>query len=131
MRGHTNKLPMLKQLHGSTMPKNRGEPIPEGNLSDDPTTAPAHFNQEQREAWEFAIHNSPPTLLKRLDIGILEAYVVALCLHRKAVREMGDGELMCANGSQMIPSPMISIISKQGELVRKHGNELGFSPVSR
>jgi len=131
MRGHLKKMPAMKVLHGSTEPMNPDEPIPEGDLSDDPTSAPDHFNKDQREAWEFAIRNSPPKLLKKLDTGILEAYCVALCLHRRAVRELGDGDLMHVEGARIFTTPLVSMINKQGDLVRKHSNELGFSPISR
>jgi phage terminase small subunit len=131
MRGHLSKMPAMKALHGSNKPINHDEPIPEGDLSDDPTSAPPHFNLEQREAWEFAIRNSPPKLLKKLDTGILEAYCVALCLHRRAVREMGDSDLLHQEGARIFASPLVSLINKQGDLVRKHSNELGFSPISR
>ena len=132
MRGHTRKLPALKRLHGSNKPMNPDEPMPEGNLSEEAAeSAPAHFSPAQREIWENTLKNCPPDLIKRLDTGILEAYVVALNLHRRAVKEMGDGELTYAKGSLEFNSALIQIISKQGELVRKHGNELGFSPISR
>jgi len=132
MRGRVQAMPGLKKLHGSSLPENKDEPIPDHPLSEDPiTTAPRHFSLEQREAWEFAIRNSPENLIKRLDSGILEAYCVALCLHRRAVEAMGQDDLTVLKRMGEAQHPLISIINKQGELVRKHGAELGFSPISR
>jgi P27 family predicted phage terminase small subunit len=129
--GQKPKPALLKDLHGSTQPRN-DEPIPDGNLSDNPAgECPTHFTAEQRETWEYLLLHSPPSLLKKLDVGLLEAYVVALCLHRRAVREMADRALLHEQGPQLIPAPLLSIINKQADLVRKLGNELGFSPVSR
>jgi P27 family predicted phage terminase small subunit len=130
-RGQIPKPAILKDLHGSTTPRNPDEPIPEGNLSDNAGECPKHFTAEQRETWEYLLRHSPPSLLKKLDVGVLEAYVVALCLHRRAVAEMADRDLLHEQGRQMIPMPVLSIINKQADLVRKLGNELGFSPVSR
>jgi P27 family predicted phage terminase small subunit len=129
--GQKPKPAILKELHGSTHPINPDEPIPEGNLSDNPAECPSHFAADQREAWEYLIQHSPPTLLKRLDVGLLEAYVVALCFHRRAVREMGEADLLHQEGARVFAAPLISLINKQSDLVRKLGNELGFSPVSR
>jgi P27 family predicted phage terminase small subunit len=131
MKGRVQAMPGMKRLHGSTLPENKDEPIPDHPLSDDPTSAPAHFSLELREVWEFAIRNSPPNLIKRLDTGILEAYCVALHTHRKAVKEMGQEDLTIEKKMGLAQNPLLGIINKQGELVRKHGAELGFSPISR
>lgn len=131
MRGRVQAMPGMKKLHGSSLPENKDEPIPDHPLSEDPTTAPRHFDGEQREIWEFAIRNSPPNLIKRLDSGILEAYCIALCMHRRAVEEMSKADLTVSKTNGIAQNPLLGIINKQGELVRKHGAELGFSPISR
>jgi P27 family predicted phage terminase small subunit len=129
--GQKPKPALLKAIHGSTEPINPDEPIPEGNLSDNPAECPPHFTADQREAWEYFIRHSPPSLLKRLDVGLLESYVVALCRHRKAVEEYGDGPMLIEQGGAKVPHPFLRIIRMAGEEVRKLGNELGFSPVAR
>jgi len=131
IRGRVQAMPGMKRLHNSTLPENAAEPIPDHPLSDDPTAAPRHFDGEQREIWEFAIRNSPPNLIKRLDSGILEAYCIALCMHRRAVAELGKEDLTVSKTNGIAQNPLLGIINKQGELVRKHGQELGFSPISR
>lgn len=131
MRGHMRKTPALKKLHASNEFINEDEPVPPHPLSEDPTSAPAHFDDEQREIWEFAIRNSPENLIKRLDSGILEAYCIALCMHRRAVKDLGKDDLMVLKTNGVAQHPLLGIINKQGELIRKHGQELGFSPISR
>jgi P27 family predicted phage terminase small subunit len=132
LTGRTVKSAAMKKLHGSTFPHNHDAPIADHPLSEEPTTsAPNHFDDEQREIWEFAIRNSPPNLIKRLDGGILEAYCIALCMHRRAVIELGKEELTVSKTNGIAQNPILGIINKQGELVRKHGQELGFSPISR
>ena len=125
-------MPGMKRLHNSTLPENKDEPIPDYPFSEEPTTsAPNHFDEEQKEIWEFAIRNSPTNLIKRLDAGILEAYCIALCMHRRAVWELGKEDLTVSKTNGIAQNPLLGIINKQGELVRKHGQELGFSPISR
>jgi P27 family predicted phage terminase small subunit len=132
VRGHTRKLPDLKKLHGSNKPVNHDEPIPEGPLTDEAPPPPDYFVSDQRAAWHYAIENSPPTLLKRLDVGILESYVVALCFFRRAVAEMRDRPLLTENSlHQTVSEPLLLQIARWSELARKHGSELGFSPLSR
>jgi phage terminase small subunit len=139
MRGRKPKPTVLKNLHGSEEPRNSAEPIPDGDLVDNPSDCPEHFNAEQREVWEYALRHSPPGLLKRIDGSALEAWVVAHCLHRAATREQNalaaSGRsfkgLLFRQGPQMVPSPFIGIISRQGAAMLKAASELGFTPVSR
>jgi len=52
-------------------------------------------------------------------------------MHRKAVEALGKSDLVVMKKLGEAQHPLIQIINKQGELVRKHGQELGFSPISR
>jgi phage terminase small subunit len=132
MRGRKPKPTVLKDLHGSEEPRNPVEPIPEGNMTDDPSTGcPGHFNDEQREAWMYALRHSPPGLLKHIDAAALEAWVVAHCLHRRATREQQNRGLLIRQGPQIIPSPLLGIINRQAVIMLRAASELGFTPVSR
>ena len=128
MKGRKPTPTALKDLHGSTEPRNPNEPIPEGNL----TERPAYFNDEQRQAWDYALDHSPPGMLKRIDGSILECWVVAHCLMRQAVIEQNRRvDLTFTQGPQETTSPLISIIDRQSRAVAKYVEQLGFSPVSR
>lgn len=138
MRGRKPKPTVLKDLHGSEEPRNPAEPIPEGELAEDPSgDCPGHFNAEQREVWEYALRHSPPGLLKRIDRSVLAVWVVAYCLHGLATREFNKrsgsvfGGLLSRNGPQLVPSPFLGIITRQAASMLKAASELGFTPVSR
>jgi hypothetical protein len=51
----------------------KSEPKPDGDLSE----APNWLNEYLRAGWAYALANSPPGLLKRIDRGALVAWVVA------------------------------------------------------
>jgi P27 family predicted phage terminase small subunit len=132
MRGRKPKPTALKDLHGSEEPRNPLEPIPEGALTEVPASScPDHFNADQRDAWEFAVRHSPPGMLKRIDAPALEAWVTALCLHRRALAQVNRTGMLVRNGTQMIPNPYIGIVNKQALVMLKAAAELGFTPVSR
>jgi phage terminase small subunit len=135
MRGRKPKATLLKKLHRSANPINEAEPKPVGELAR-PDTAPAHFDEDQRDAWNYALEHAPPGLLKMIDGGVLECWVVAHCMHRKAVRAQGvEGATLLvrvsANSRQMQQSPLIPIINRQALIMMKAAAELGFSPTAR
>jgi phage terminase small subunit len=132
MRGRKPKPAVMKDLHGSEKPRNPLEPIPEGKLTDDPADGcPDFFNDEQRAIWTYAVEHSPPGVLRRIDAPALGAWVIALWLHRRASQQMSRSSLLIRNGTQPIPSPLMSIINKQALIMLKAAAELGFTPVSR
>jgi len=133
MRGRKPKPTVLKDLHGSDQPANPNEPVPIGNLVDNPTDYPEYFNTDQRDAWEYAVRHSPPGMLKRIDAGVLETWVVAHCLHRKATQAQNRAGLLFRQGTSDFPvqSPYIPIINRQALIMLRAASELGFSPVSR
>ena len=132
MRGRKPKPTVLKDLHGSEEPRNPLEPIPVGAISDDPTECPAHFNADQRDAWEYAVRHSPPGMLKRIDSMVLEAWVVSHCLHRRATEEMGRSELLTRTPNDCpVQNPLIAIVNRQALIMSKLASDLGFTPVSR
>lgn len=127
--GQRPKPTILKDLHGSTTPRNPDEPLPVGDLS--VADCPRHFSREEKETWEEVLRASPPTMLKRIDARQVEIYVVAATLHRRASHAMQGRDLMHEQGAQFIPNPLISVINKQADLMNKLGGNLGFTPISR
>jgi phage terminase small subunit len=127
--GQRPKPTILKDLHGSTTKREPDEPLPVGDLSAD--DCPYYFTLDQREEWEDKLRHSPPGMIKRVDARLFEDYVVAICLHRRAVMQLGNGPLLVPCGQQKVPNPLIRMIREQGEVARKKGSELGFSPTSR
>jgi len=121
----------LKVIRGNPgkRPLNKREPKPVGDLTD----APAHFDEELREVWQYAIDNAPRGLLKKIDSGVLETWCTAHVLHRRAVAEVRKlGMLVKApNTGLPIQSPYLPIVNKQAFIMLRAVDHLGFSPASR
>ena len=133
MRGRKPTPTPLKKLHHSREPINDEEPQAEGEVTVD--SVPEHFDADQRDAWNYAIANAPTGMLKLIDASVLECWVVAHCLHRKAVRAQGvEGATLLVrtpHTRQMVQSPLIPIINRQALIMMKAAAELGFSPTAR
>ena len=139
MRGRKPVPTLLRELHGNprkvAMPKS--EPKPAGDLSDPPDW----LSEGQQENWNYALTNSPPGLLKRIDRGALLAWVVAEDLHRQAAMAQSKVGLLvrvktkatAGKDDPGVPtaSPYINIINQQAKIMLKATSELGFTPVSR
>jgi phage terminase small subunit len=139
MRGRKPVPTTLRKLHGNprkvALPK--FEPKPDGDLSE----APDWLNESQLASWSYALQNAPPGMLKRIDRGILVAWVVAEDLHRQAAIAQAKVGLLVriktrATLNQDDPgvpaaSPYINIINQQAKVMLKAAGELGFTPVSR
>jgi P27 family predicted phage terminase small subunit len=129
MRGARPKPTAIKKLHHSREPINEREPQPVGNV----TAAPAHFDDDQRAAWDYAVQHSPTGMLKMVDAGVLECWVVAHCMHRTAVKALqAAGSLMVTtpNGLQ-VQSPFVPIVNRQAQIMMRAAAELGFTPTAR
>jgi phage terminase small subunit len=112
----------------------RGEPQPEGDLE----IPPDWLTEGQRESWEYAIANAPKGLLKRLDRGLLNAWVVAEDQLRSSVTmlAMFDAEpgrlplvVLTPNGLRL--SPYFKAIHQAIATMISVSDRLGFSPASR
>jgi P27 family predicted phage terminase small subunit len=90
---------------------------------------------EQHELWAQAVQSAPPGLLSPSDAALLEAWVVAWCLHRRATLELEQaGSLTVPSASdpgRQMPSPLITIIAKTSAIMARAVVELGFTPTSR
>jgi P27 family predicted phage terminase small subunit len=130
--GRQPKPTILKDLHGSTEPRNPYEPVAEGELGID--DCPEHFTADQRVLWEFVLTHAPRTLLKQIDGHTVEQYVVAISTHRKATikqNAMGDELVTFTESGYPVLSPYLAIQNKQALLSSKLAEELGFTPGSR
>jgi P27 family predicted phage terminase small subunit len=139
MRGRKPVPTTLRKLHGNprkvALPKFK--PKPQGDLSD----VPDWLTDDLKAGWAYALINSPPGMLKRIDRGALVAWVVAEDLHRKAaIAQTKVGLLMRVKTRATIgqddpgvpvASPYINMINQQAKIMLKAASELGFTPVSR
>ncbi len=123
--GRRRKPTHLKLVEGRHYRLNRREPVPVGDLNEPPII----LDEEQREIWNYAIQNAPKGLLKRLDAGVLQGWVVAKCMHDEAVRALQSSPRIIKSPAGMpMQSPWLQILNKQATLMLKFAGELGFSP---
>lgn len=112
-------------------PLNHDEPQPEGDLAD----PPPHLTARQQYYWREAIKHAPAGMLKNLDAGALQVYVIAQARLERASRKVDElGELVQAPGrpkGTFIQNPYVVLERNAQALVLKAGAELGFSPSSR
>lgn len=131
MPGPRPKPTALKDLAGNpgkrATPK--AEPKAVGNLAD----PPAHFTDEQRDAWAYALSHAPRGVLKRIDRGVLAAWVVAEDLHRQATegQKTAGGVVVTTKNGNSVQSPYLAIINRQALIMAKLADHLGFSPAAR
>jgi P27 family predicted phage terminase small subunit len=107
--------------------KNQLEPMPDGDLFD----APSHLSARQQSIWRECIANSPPGMLKKLDSGILEIYVIAKSFHEDAAHKVATQGIMVKLGKWHGQNPYLTIKNSQAAVMIKAASDLGFSPSSR
>jgi P27 family predicted phage terminase small subunit len=108
---------------------NKNEPKPIGDLKE----PPAHFDEELKAVWSYAIENAPAGLLKRIDSAVLETWCIAHVLHRKATAEVRKFGLLVKPPKSDVPiqSPYLAVVNKQAFIMLRACDHLGFSPASR
>ena len=127
MRGRKPKPAAVRALHGSNVPDNPLEPVAEGNLAE----CPDYFTAEQRELWNYHLQNAPAGMLRRIDLGVLEVFVLNYSIIRGAAREQRDRELMHMEGSREMQSNFVAMIARHSTILSKLASDLGFAPTAR
>jgi hypothetical protein len=138
MPGRRPKPTALHKLHGTYHATKhgrdrKGEPQPEGDLY----AAPPGLTAAQRVNWRYAIHHSPPHLLKKLDRGVLKIWVISEDRLDTANRmqalldEDNKLKLLIKGPLGLLASPYEDIIDRAAKRMFRCAQELGFSPASR
>jgi P27 family predicted phage terminase small subunit len=122
-------LKVIRGCPGGKKRINPREPKPVGDLRE----PPAHFDEELREVWQYAIDNSPQGLLKKIDSSVLETWCTAHVLHRKAIAQVRQFGMLVKSPKAEVPiqSPYLPIVNKQAFIMLRAVDHLGFSPASR
>lgn len=141
IRGKKPKPTLLHKRHGTvnvTRHKARlvREPEPTTDIGSD---APEWMTGSQKDGWNYAIHHSPPGLLKAIDRALLAAWVETedrwrRAVVRQAVLDAAEPELLMlakTKEGNLIQSPYVGMINRAAQLMIKLANELGFSPAAR
>jgi P27 family predicted phage terminase small subunit len=109
---------------------NGEEPQPQGALEDNPP--PDYLPEDQKRVWREAIKNAPPGLLRKLDWGVFEQWVVHHSNFLEAAAKVKtSGQLIKKGEDGWDWNPYMSIMNKQSSLALKCAAELGFTPSSR
>ena len=77
--------------------KREAEPQPDGS----PHEPPAWMSDDQKASWNFVIEHAPRGVLKKIDQGILTAWIIAESQHRTAA-------IMLAKLNEGAKLPMLS-----------------------
>jgi P27 family predicted phage terminase small subunit len=121
----------LKLIRGNPGKRkiNKTEPQPLGALLD----PPAHFDDEVKAVWNYAIQHAPRGLLRMLDSSVLETWCCAHVMHRRAVTEVRKYGMIVKAPNTGVPvqSPFLPIVNKQALIMMRAIDHLGFSPASR
>ena len=121
----------VKQIKGTLQPcrTNYHEPVPEGLLVEPPDYMP----EGAQAAWRYALECAPPTLIRKLDMSVLEIWACAADLYRQAQAGIGKTGLLVKAPHSGVPmqSPYLAIANKQAQIMTKAAIEMGFTPASR
>ncbi len=110
---------------------NPREPKPAGMLC----TPPEYMTDAAKEAWNYAVANSPPGLLTALDGAVLERWSNCSGMYREALAKINrsgvSGMLIKTPTGILRRSPLMDVIRDLALEMRGYESEMGFSPASR
>ena len=123
----------IKQIKG-TLQKcrtNPREPKPTGALC----TPPEYMSDGAKEAWNYAVANSPPGLLSALDGAVLERWANCSGLYREALSKINrsgvSGMIIKTPSGILRRSPLMDVIRDLALEMKGYEAEMGFTPASR
>jgi P27 family predicted phage terminase small subunit len=124
---------VVKKIKG-TLQKcrtNPREPRPTGALC----TPPEYMSDSAKEAWNYAVANSPPGLLSPLDGAVLERWSNCSGLYREALSKINragvSGMIIKTPSGILRRSPLMDVIRDLALEMKGYEAEMGFTPASR
>lgn len=124
---------VIKKIKG-TLQKCRTnglEPRPTGALC----TPPEYMSDSAKEAWNYAVSNSPPGLLSALDGAVLERWANCSGLYREALSKINragvSGMIIKTPSGILRRSPLMDVIRDLALEMKGYETEMGFTPASR
>ena len=110
---------------------NPSEPKPVGVLC----TPPDYMSDSAKEAWNYAVANSPAGLLSALDGALLERWANCSGMYREALAKInraGVSAMLIKTPSGILRrSPLMDVIRDLAQEMKGYESEMGFSPASR
>ena len=123
----------VKKIRG-TLQKcrtNPREPKPTGTLS----TPPEYMSDGAKQAWQYAVENSPPGLLSALDGAVLERWANCSGMYREALAKINrsgvSGMLIKTPSGILRRSPLMDVIRDLALEMKGYESEMGFTPAAR
>ena len=127
-------LPMAVKAIKGTVQKcrvNPHEPKPTGVLCE----APEYMSDSAKEAWDYAVANSPQGLLSALDGAVLERWANCSGLYREALSKINragvSGMIVKTPSGILRRSPLMDVIRDLALEMKGYETEMGFTPASR
>ena len=124
---------VVKQIKG-TLQKcrtNPREPKPTSALC----TPPEYMSDAAKQAWDYAVANSPPGLLSALDGAILERWANCSGLYREALSKINrsgvSGMIIKTPSGILRRSPLMDVIRDLALEMKGYEAEMGFTPAAR
>ncbi len=104
-----------------------------------PTTAlctpPEYMSDVAKEAWNYAVANSPPGLLSALDGAVLERWANCSGLYREALAKINragvTGMIIKTPSGILRRSPLMDVIRELAMEMKVYETEMGFTPAAR
>ena len=123
----------IKQIKGTVQKcrTNPNEPRPTTSLSNPPD----YMSDGAKEAWTYAITNSPPGLLSALDGAVLERWANCSGLYREALAKINrvgvSGMIIKTPSGILRRSPLMDVIRELAMEMKVYETEMGFTPAAR
>lgn len=124
---------VIKQIKGTVQKcrTNPHEPRPTTALC----TPPEYMSDAAKEAWNFAVANSPPGLLSALDGAVLERWANCSGLYREALAKINragvSGMIVKTPSGILRRSPLMEVIRELALEMKVYETEMGFTPAAR
>ena len=88
-----------------------------------------------KQAWQYAVENSPPGLLSALDGAVLERWANCSGMYREALAKINrsgvSGMLIKTPSGILRRSPLMDVIRDLALEMKGYESEMGFTPASR
>ncbi|MER2554705.1 MAG: P27 family phage terminase small subunit, partial [Thauera sp.] len=92
-------------------------------------------SESAKEAWNYAVANSPPGLLSALDGAVLERWANCSGLYREALSKINragvSGMIIKTPSGILRRSPLMDVIRDLALEMKGYEAEMGFTPASR
>lgn len=107
---------------------NYDEPVPTGELP----AAPDWMDEQHKQAWHSVMLQCPEGVLSNMDIGVFEAYILALVGHENAAtRVINEGMFTHNRFGEEVVAPWTHEMNRQAMLIIRAANEIGMTPAAR